>query len=93
MNYDRRAGNDVSDLTVMNRWRRYQLARLDGLINGLLSEARRLPGNVFEHEITRLGNEMRDRLNDHCDAVSQQVRADLAVGRPAYIPDFRFERL
>jgi len=77
----------------MNRWRRYQLARLDGLINGLLSEARRLPGDDLEHEIARLGKEMRDRLNDHCDAVRHQVHADLAIGRAAAIPDFRFERL
>jgi hypothetical protein len=76
----------------MNRWRRYQLARLDGLISGLLSEARRLADDDLESEIIRLGNDMRDRLGEHCDALRHQVHADVALGRRPAIPDLSFER-
>lgn len=77
----------------MNRWRRYQLARLDGLINGLLIEARRLPADDLEVEIVRLGSTMRCRLNEHCDAVRANVHERISLGEPANIPDLAFERL
>lgn len=82
----------MSDLTVMNRWRRYQLARLDGLINGLLSEARRLPDDELEFEIVRLGSAMRNRLTEHCDVLRDKVHGDVAHGRPAAIPELAYER-
>lgn len=82
----------MSDLTVMNRWRRYQLARLDGLINGLLSEARRLPDDELEIEIVRLGGAMRDRLTEHCDALRDKVHSDVVHGRPVAIPELAYER-
>jgi hypothetical protein len=82
----------VSDLTVMNRWRRYQLARLDGLISGLRGEARRLPAEDLELEIIRLGGALRDRLAEHCDEVRERIHHDLAEGRPASIPDLAYER-
>jgi hypothetical protein len=84
---------NVSDLTVMNRWRRYQVARLEGLLDGLLYEARRLPDSSFEPEIHRLGNAMRQSLNAHCDDVRSIIHRQAVEGQPLSMPELRFESL
>lgn len=83
----------MSDLTVMNRWRRYQVARLEGLIDGLLHEARRLPENDFEPEIVRLGAEMKQRLTAHCDNVRDHIHRQAMEGLPVQMPELIFEPL
>jgi hypothetical protein len=79
--------------TALNRWRRYQVARLEGLIEGLAREARRIPSSTREHEIRVLGAAMLLALDEHCQSLAEELGADFATGRLADIPDFRFERL
>lgn len=83
----------MSHLTVLNRWRRYQLARLEGLIEGMVEEAHRLPGPDLEPEVRRLGTVMMSRLAEHCDLVRDEVHKGMIEGRPVALPDVCFERL
>jgi len=64
----------MSELTYLNRWQRYQLARLQGLIDGLKTEARRLRGRDFEPAIDHLGEADGQRPGE------DGVRVDWQVG-------------
>jgi hypothetical protein len=79
----------MSELTYLNRWKRYQIARLQGLIGGLKEEAGRLHGQNFRPAVEALGAAMMADLCDQCDEVSRRVRAGEIVKMPA----FEFERL
>jgi hypothetical protein len=79
----------MSELTYLNRWQRYQVARLQGLIDGLKSEARRLDGRDFTPAIDALGKAMMDDLIAHCE----QLRAQVKKGDKVELPELRFERL
>jgi hypothetical protein len=79
--------------TALNRWRRYQVARLEGLVEGLAREARRIPTSSREHDVRVLGAAMLVALDEHCQSVAEDLGADFATGQLRDIPDFRFERL
>ena len=79
----------MSQLTYLNRWQRYQIARLEGLIDGLRAEARRLDGRDFTPAIDKLGNAMMDDLLAHCDELRTQIKR----GDPIELPELCFERL
>lgn len=79
----------MSELTYLNRWQRYQVARLQGLIDGLKSEARRLDGRDFTPAIDMLGKAMMDDLIAHCE----QLRSQVKNGDKVELPELRFERL
>jgi hypothetical protein len=79
----------MSELTYLNRWQRYQVARLQGLIDGLKSEARRLDGRDFAPAIDMLGKAMMDDLLAHCD----QLRSQVKNGDKVELPELRFERM
>ncbi len=79
----------MSQLTHINRWQRYQIARLEGLIEGLRSEARRLKGRDYLPAIDRLGEAMLDDLIAEWKDLRSQVKDGAAVPTP----ELRFERL
>jgi hypothetical protein len=83
----------MSHRTVMNRWRRYQRARLEALLEGLLREARRMPGNNHERRVRELGEAMFVALDDYCDRVAVTVDHGVSQGAPFAMPDLAFERL
>lgn len=83
----------MSHRTTLNRWRRYQVARLEGLVEGLAREARRIPTCSREGDILMLGAAMRGALDDYCQSVAHDVDSTLAAGARADIPDLRFEPL
>lgn len=79
----------MSELTYLNRWQRYQLARLQGLIDGLKTEARRLKGRDFAPAIDLLGEAMMEDLMAYCE----DLRNDVKQGKRIEMPELRFERL
>ena len=79
----------MSELTYLNRWQRYQAARLQGLIDGFMSEARRLSGDKHQPAIQMLGTALLADLQAQCD----RMRKDIKGGMRVQIPEIRFERL
>ncbi|MBM3582901.1 MAG: hypothetical protein FJX36_00310 [Alphaproteobacteria bacterium] len=83
----------MSHRTVLNRWRRYQVARLEGLIEGLAREARRIPAPDCEHQVLALGAAMDEALEAYCEDIAASVDREVAQGAPLPMPDLAFERL
>ena len=83
----------MSHRTVLNRWRRYQKARLEGLIEGLEREARRIPGANHSDEVRELGSAMITALDDYCERIATGVERRIDQGAPVAMPDLAFERL
>ncbi len=79
----------MSELTYLNRWQRYQFARLQGLIDGLRTEARRLKSRDFTPAIDALGEAMMEDLMAYCE----DLRTDVKQGKRIEMPELRFERL
>jgi hypothetical protein len=79
----------VSQLTHLNRWQRYQVARLEGLIDGLRAEARRLKSRDYIPVIEQLGRAMLDDLMAECEELRQEVKR----GAEVPTPEVRFERV
>ena len=79
----------MSELTHLNRWKRYQIARLQGLIGGLREVAGRLPDRDYTSEIDALGAEMIVELESECDG----VKSDIKNGDRSKLPELIFERL
>ena len=83
----------MSHRTVLIRWRRYQTARLDDLIECLAREARRFPTKRREDDVRRLGAAMRTALQDYCDDISVGIEERVSHGVLLTMPDLAFERL
>jgi hypothetical protein len=84
-----RRGDVVSALTNLNRWYRYQQARIDGLINGLLTEARNLGRDDLEREVESLAAELRVELSRQMLDRRENLRSDVRLEAP----EIRFDRL
>lgn len=83
----------MSHRTVLNRWRRYQIARLEGLVDGLAREARRIPGQDHERKVQELGQAMFAALEAHCDSIARSVETGIRRGAPIHMPELAYERL
>lgn len=83
----------MSHRTVLIRWRRYQTARLDDLIEGLAREARRFPHKCREEDVRRLGAAMRAALQKYCDGIVVEIDGNVGHGVPLAMPELAFERL
>ena len=83
----------MSHRTVLNRWRRYQVARLEGLIEGLAREAKRVPGRDREGQVRALGAAMAEALEAYCEDIATSVDRGISQGAPPAMPDLAFERL
>jgi hypothetical protein len=79
----------MSQLTLLNRWKRYQIARLQGLIGGLREEAGRLRSQDFTPAIDALGEAMMAELLAQCDALKNGVKN----GENTKLPELELERL
>lgn len=79
----------MSQLTLLNRWKRYQIARLQGLIGGLREEAGRLGGKDYTPTIDALGDAMMAELLVQCDALKTHVKN----GDTTKLPELELERL
>jgi hypothetical protein len=83
----------MSHRTVLNRWRRYQVARLEGLIEGLAREAKRVPGPDREGQVRALGMAMTEALEAYCEDIAASVDCKIGQGVALPMPDLAFERL
>jgi hypothetical protein len=79
----------VSAITHLNRWYRYQQARIDGLVTGLHTEAHNLGRNDLDHEVAVLANELRETLARQMLTRRASLRDDTRLD----VPDICFERL
>jgi len=79
----------MSEVTYLVRWQRYQIARLEGLIDGLRVEAERLHRRDFSPVIDLLGQAMLNDLKAQCE----ELKARAKDGDKVPMPELRFERL
>ena len=75
----------MSALTNLNRWYRYQQAR----IGGLRMEARNLGRDDLEREVDAIAAELRDELARQMLDRRETLRSDIRLEAP----EIRFDRL
>ncbi|MBM3585593.1 MAG: hypothetical protein FJX36_14590 [Alphaproteobacteria bacterium] len=79
----------MSSLTNLNRWYRYQVTRVDGLVSGLKAEARTVGRVDLEDQV----NEPGDALRLEMQRQMMDRRECLRLNDRLEVPEIRFDRL